>query len=84
MTRGSYLMSPGTANPLENSANSTRCQVSGAATGYNCTDFNKPNPNDPWAAGQIVYRSDKALDVEQRTRPPRPTCSTPSSSMSSG
>ncbi|WP_251275818.1 hypothetical protein, partial [Enterobacter hormaechei] len=35
MTRGSYLMSPGTANPLENSANSTRCQVSGAATGYN-------------------------------------------------
>ena len=27
MTRGSYLMSPGTANPLENSANSTRCRV---------------------------------------------------------
>ncbi|MEX7643946.1 TonB-dependent receptor domain-containing protein, partial [Stenotrophomonas maltophilia] len=35
---------------------------------YNCTDFNNPNPNDPWAAGQIVYRSDKALDVEQRTK----------------
>ncbi|MBH1802279.1 TonB-dependent receptor [Stenotrophomonas maltophilia] len=69
MTRGSYQMTPGTANPLEPlAANSSRCTVSGAATGYNCTDFNNPNPNDPWAAGQTVYRSNKALDVEQRTK----------------
>lgn len=65
MTRGSYLMSLGTNNPL---TNGTSCPTTGAATGWNCTDFNNPNPNDPWAASHAVYRSDKALDVEQTTR----------------
>jgi catecholate siderophore receptor len=65
MNRGSYLMTPGTNNPL---TNSTSCPTTGAATGYNCTDFANPNPNDPWAATHAVYRSDKALDVEQTTK----------------
>lgn len=65
MTRGSYLMTPGTNNPL---TNSSKCPTTGAATGYNCTSFDNPNPNDPWAATHAVYRSDKALDVEQRTK----------------
>ncbi|KRG39627.1 TonB-dependent receptor [Stenotrophomonas pictorum JCM 9942] len=65
ISRGSYLMSPGTNNPL---TNGTSCPSTGAATGYNCTDFNNPNPNDPWSANQTVYRSDKAADVRQSTR----------------
>ena len=65
MTRGSYLMTPGTSNPL---TGNSKCPTTGAATGYNCTDFANPNPRDPWAATHSVYRSDKALDVEQRTR----------------
>ena len=65
MTRGSYLMTPGTSNPL---TNSSKCLTTGAATGYNCTSFDNPNPNDPWAATHAVYRSDKPLDVEQRTK----------------
>jgi catecholate siderophore receptor len=65
MTRGSYLMSPGTNNPL---TGGTGCPTTGAATGYNCTDFNNPNPNDPWSANQNVYRSAKALDVRQTTK----------------
>ncbi len=65
MTRGSYLMTPGTNNPL---TNSTSCPTTGAATGYNCTDFNNPTPNDPWSATHVVYRSDKALDVEQTSK----------------
>ncbi|TGR52276.1 TonB-dependent receptor [Mesorhizobium sp. M00.F.Ca.ET.151.01.1.1] len=65
MTRGSYLMTPGTSNPL---TGNSKCPTTGAATGYNCTDFANPNPRDPWAATHSVYRSDKALDVEQRTK----------------
>jgi len=65
MTRGTYQMTPGTNNPLNGS---TACPTTGAATGYNCTDFNNPNPNDPWSANQIVYRSNKALDVRQTTK----------------
>jgi len=65
MTRGSYLMTPGTSNPL---TGNSKCPTTGAATGYNCTSFANPNPNDPWAATHSVYRSDKALDVEQRTK----------------
>ncbi len=65
MSRGSYLMTPGTNNPL---TNSTSCPTTGAATGYNCTDFNNPTPNDPWSATHVVYRSDKALDVEQTSK----------------
>lgn len=65
MSRGSYLMTPGTNNPL---TNSTSCPTIGAATGYNCTDFNNPTPNDPWSATHVVYRSDKALDVEQTSK----------------
>ncbi|WP_442684028.1 TonB-dependent receptor [Stenotrophomonas sp. JC08] len=64
MRRGSYLMSPGTNNPL---TNGTSCPTTGAATGWNCTDFDNPNPNDPWAASHLLYRSDKALDVRQTT-----------------
>lgn len=65
MTRGTYQMTPGTNNPLNGS---TACPTTGAATGYNCTDFNNPNPSDPWSANQIVYRSNKALDVRQTTK----------------
>ncbi|TDB28284.1 TonB-dependent receptor [Stenotrophomonas sp. ATCM1_4] len=65
MTRGTYQMTPGTNNPL---TGSTACPTTGPATGYNCTDFNNPNPNDPWSANQIVYRSNKALDVRQTTK----------------
>ncbi len=64
-SRGSYQLSPGTNNPL---TGSTDCPTSGAATGYNCTDFYHPNPSDPWAVGQSVTRSDKALDAEQTTK----------------
>ncbi len=65
MTRGTYQMTPGTNNPLNGS---TACPTTGAATGYNCTDFYNPNPNDPWSVGQKVYRSDKSLDVRQTTK----------------
>ena len=56
---------PERRNPL---TGNSKCPTTGAATGYNCTDFANPDPRDPWAATHSVYRSDKALDVEQRTR----------------
>lgn len=43
--RGSYVFSPGTNNLL---TGNTTCASAGAATGYNCTTLNNPNPNDPW------------------------------------
>ena len=66
MRRGSYLIGgAGTNNPL---TGNQACPSVGEATGWNCTDFNNPNPNDPWAATHPVYRSDKALDVQQHTK----------------
>ncbi|MBO9716618.1 MAG: TonB-dependent siderophore receptor [Pseudoxanthomonas sp.] len=64
-SRGSYLMTPGTNNFL---TGNQVCATTGAATGYNCTDFDNPNPDDPWSVGQTVYRSNKALDVNQQTK----------------
>ena len=65
MSRGSYLVSPNTNNPL---TGTTTCPTIGAATGYNCTDFANPDPHDPWAASHVTTRSNKALDVHQETR----------------
>ncbi|HBK45100.1 MAG TPA: TonB-dependent siderophore receptor [Xanthomonadaceae bacterium] len=65
-SKGNYVIGgAGTNNPL---TGNQACPTTGAATGYNCTDFYNPNPNDPWAATHPVYRSDKALDVEQTTK----------------
>ena len=64
-SKGSYALGGGgTNNPL---TGNTACKTTGAATGYNCTDFANPNPRDPWAATHPVTRSNKALDVAQRT-----------------
>ncbi len=76
MSRGSYQIGlvngrNGTWNPLTilpNGTGGTSCPTTGAATGYNCTDFANPNPDDPWAASHTVYRSNKALDVTQETK----------------
>ena len=62
--RGNYVLSPGTNNFL---TGNTSCPTAGAATGYNCTGFANPDPDDPWSAGQSVTRSNKALDVRQDT-----------------
>jgi catecholate siderophore receptor len=69
-TRGSYAIGlvngrNGTWNPL---TGSTSCPTTGAATGYNCTSFNNPNPHDPWSDSHTVSRTDAALDVRQSTR----------------
>ncbi len=64
-SKGNYLLGGGgTNNPL---TGNQACATTGAATGYNCTDFANPNPHDPWAATHPVTRSNKALDVEQTT-----------------
>ncbi len=64
-SKGSYVIGgAGTNNPL---TGNQVCRTTGAATGYNCTDFRNPNPNDPWAATHPVYRSNKALDATQKT-----------------
>ncbi|WP_225764410.1 TonB-dependent receptor [Stenotrophomonas sp. Marseille-Q4652] len=64
-SKGSYVLGGGgTNNPL---TGNQACATTGAATGYNCTDFANPNPHDPWAATHPVTRSDKALDIEQTT-----------------
>lgn len=64
-SKGSYVLGGGgTNNPL---TGNQACATTGAATGYNCTDFANPNPHDPWAATHPVTRSNKALDVEQTT-----------------
>lgn len=55
----------GTHNPA---SGNTSCPGTGAATGYNCTDFANPNPHDPWMQGHSVSRTDPALDVRQSTR----------------
>jgi len=65
MSRGSYAISPNTNNPQ---TGNTSCPTTGAATGYNCTDFQNPNPNDPWSATHTVTRSNPALDVNQDTK----------------
>lgn len=65
MSRGSYAVSPNTNNPQ---TGNTSCPTTGAATGYNCTDFQNPNPNDPWSATHTVTRSNPALDVNQDTK----------------
>ena len=65
-SKGSYVIGgAGTNNPLTGNQN---CPTTGAATGYNCTDFYNPNPNDPWSATHPVTRSDKGLDIEQTTK----------------
>ncbi|KRG66914.1 TonB-dependent receptor [Stenotrophomonas terrae] len=65
-SKGSYVIGgAGTNNPL--TGNQT-CPTTGAATGYNCTDFYNPNPKDPWSATHPVTRSDKALDIDQTTK----------------
>ena len=76
MSRGSYQIGlvngrNGTWNPLTilpNGTGGTACPTNDAATGYNCTDFTNPNPNDPWAASHTVYRSNHARDVTQETK----------------
>ncbi len=73
--RGSYLIgdvvrpngqtTAGTNNPL---TGNQACATTGAATGYNCTDFANPNPHDPWASLHTVTRSNPAVDVRQTNR----------------
>ena len=62
--RGSYTAVPGTNNPI---TNNQACATTGAATGYNCTSFDNPNPHDPWALTHVVTRTNRALDVRQET-----------------
>ncbi|WP_409475704.1 TonB-dependent receptor [Stenotrophomonas sp. Y-13] len=65
-SKGRYLIGGGgTSNAIDGTQ---ACPSTGAATGWNCTDFYNPNPNDPWAATHPVTRSDKALDIRQTTR----------------
>ena len=64
-TRGSYTFSPGTNNPL---SGNRACATTGAATLYNCTSFQTPNPHDPWSATQTVTRSDPANDTRVKTK----------------
>ena len=65
-SKGSYVIGgAGTNNPI---GNNQVCKTTGAATGYNCTDFYNPNPKDPWSATHPVTRSDKALDIDQTTK----------------
>jgi catecholate siderophore receptor len=49
--RSAYLFTPGTNNPL---TNTFTCPTSGAATLYNCTTTNNPNPYDPWVYTRSV------------------------------
>lgn len=55
----------GTWNPI---TGTTTCPTTGAATGYNCTDFANPTPHDPWSASHTVTRSNPAADVRQTNR----------------
>ena len=64
-TKGSYTIGGAGTNNL--ATGNTACRTTGAGTGYNCTDFNTPNAKDPWADTHPVWRSDKALDVTQKT-----------------
>ncbi len=65
-SKGGYdIGGGGTNNPI---SNNQVCKTTGAATGYNCTGFYNPNPNDPWSATHPVTRTNKALDVEQTTK----------------
>jgi catecholate siderophore receptor len=63
--RGSWVLSPNTNNPL---TGNTSCPTTGAATGYNCTDFTNPNPYAPWSATHTVTRSDRTLDTRIKTK----------------
>ncbi|MGH8087317.1 MAG: TonB-dependent receptor [Stenotrophomonas sp.] len=73
--RGSFLIgdvvrpngqtTAGTNNPITGNQS---CPTTGAATGYNCTDFANPNPNDPWASLHTLTRSNPLNDVRQTTR----------------
>ena len=63
--RGTYTFSPNTNNPL---TGGTSCPTTGAATGYNCTDFTNPNPYDPWTASHTITRSDPANDTRIKTK----------------
>lgn len=71
-SKGSYVIGgAGTNNPVAPTNTPQACNPAlgtGAATGYNCTDFYNPNPNDPWSATHPVTRSNKALDIEQTTK----------------
>ncbi len=62
--RGSYSFTPTT------NYNNTVCSPSrvGAASGYNCTDFTNPNPNDPWTSLHTITRSNPALDIRQENK----------------
>ena len=63
--RGSYVVTPAVGH-----SGSAAClpALAGAASNYDCTDFHKPNPDDPWASLHTVTRSDPALDIRQKTR----------------
>ncbi|KQQ96608.1 TonB-dependent siderophore receptor [Massilia sp. Leaf139] len=61
--RSSYLFAPGTNNPL---TNTFTCPTSGAATLYNCTTVNNPNPYDPWVYTRSV--SPAQTKVKTNTR----------------
>ena len=71
-SKGSYVIGgAGTNNPKAPASTPQACNPAwgtGAATGYNCTDFYNPNPKDPWAATHPVTRSNKALHIEQTTK----------------
>ncbi|PZU28792.1 MAG: TonB-dependent siderophore receptor [Stenotrophomonas sp.] len=71
-SKGGYnIGGAGTNNPVAPTNTPQACNPAwgtGAATGYNCTDFYNPNPNDPWSATHPVTRTNKALDIEQTTK----------------
>lgn len=59
--RGTYVFTPGTNNPL---TGTFTCPTSGAATLYNCTTLNNPNPYDPW----LYTRSESPTLTSVKTR----------------
>ena len=71
-SKGGYnIGGAGTNNPVAPASTPQACNPAwgtGAATGYNCTDFYNPNPKDPWSATHPVTRTNKALDIEQTTK----------------
>ncbi len=62
--RSTYVFTPGTNNPLRPVG--TDCPTTGAATLYNCTTLNNPNPYDPWVYTRSV--SPTASHIETKTK----------------
>lgn len=61
--RTSYIFTPGTNNPL---TGTSTCPTSGAATLYNCTTLNNPNPYDPWVYTRATSPAINSIDTKTK------------------